>query len=109
MKIHILEDCIAQHTLLKIGKSLLLVIGYTDDYYSAFGTIAINNNSNNCRLTQNLVLNDEKAPYDSPKRWIRYRYFRLCTLPFNIKYKWKGIDRIFKIHPTVWIRLNKIN
>lgn len=105
MKIHILEDCTAQHTILNIGKSLLLVIGYTDDYYSVFGEEHLENRK---RITEDLVLNDRNAPCDSPKRWIRYRFFRLLTLPFNITYKWKGTDTTFKIHPEVWIRLNKV-
>lgn len=103
-KMRILEDCVVQDTILNIGKSLLLVIGYTDSYYSAFGYV----HTQNTRLTEDLVLKDKTAPYDSPKRWVRYKYFKLCTLPFNIKYKWKGIDKIFKIHPEIWIKLNKI-
>lgn len=105
MKIHILEDCVAQHTILNIGKSLLLVIGYTDTYYSSFGYA----HTENTRLTEHLVLKNKTADYDSPKRLVKYRYFRLCTLPFNIKYKWKGSNTIFKIYPEVWIRLNKVN
>jgi len=105
MKIHILEDCIAQHTILNIGKSLLLVIGYTDSYYSAFGGEHL---STHKRITEDLVLKDKTVSNDNPKRWIKYRYFKLCTLPFNIKYKWKEINKIFKLHPEVWIRLNKV-
>ena len=105
MKTHILEDCIEQHTILNIGKSLLLIIGYTDSYYSAFGGEHLLSHK---RITEDLVLNDKKAYYDSSKRWIRYRFFKLLTLPFNITYKWKGTNTTFKIHPEIWIRLNKV-
>lgn len=104
MKIHILEDCISQHTILNIGKSLLLVIGYADYYYSEFGFARIQNT----RLTEDLILKDKTASYDSPKRWIKYRFFKLLKLSFNITYRWRGIDRTFKIHPEVWIRLNRV-
>lgn len=105
-KVHVLKYCIAQHTILNIGKSLLLIIGYTDAYYSAFGEIYLLNNRR--RITEDLVLNDEKAFYNSHKRYIRYKFFKLLTLPFNITYRWEGTNITFKIHPKVWIRLNKV-
>lgn len=104
MKIHVLEDNVCQHNLINIGKSRILVIGYTDACYSSFGDTWIEGS----RITEDLVLHNKNAAYDSPNRWWRYRFFRLCTLPISIKYRFVGSETIERIKPTVWIRLNRI-
>ena len=104
MKIHVLEDNVCQHNLITICKSRVLVIGYIHDYYSSFGYTC----TEGSRITEDLVLHDENAAYDSPNRWWRYRFFRLCTLPISVKYRFVGSETIERIRPTVWIRLNRI-
>ena len=96
-----LEDNVCQHNLFTIGKQLIMCIGFMDWCYCQFNT--------DKRTTEDLVLHDENARYDSPDRWWRYRFFRLCRLPFKVKYKWVGYNKPFKVRPEIWIRLNRID
>lgn len=95
-----LEDNVCQHNLFTIGKSLIMCIGFMDWCYCPFYT--------DKRTTEDLVLHNDNARYDSPNRWWRYRFFRLFRLPFNVKYKWVGNDKPFKVRPEIWIRLYRI-
>lgn len=107
MKVHVLDYNTCQHNVFSLGrKHLILVVGYTDGCYSQFNDYDFDGNKQN--TTQDLVLNDPDARYDSPNRWIRYKFRRICRLPFKVAYRWKGDDEIFKIHPTLWIRTKKI-
>ena len=95
-----LADNVSQDNLFSIGKKLILCVGFTDDCYSPFSTTD--------RTTSDLVLHDKFARYDSPKRWWRYCFLRVCRLPFKVKYKWIGYDHVFKVRPEIWIRLYHI-
>lgn len=106
MKIHELDYNTATSFLFNIGKKLLVVVGYTDNCYSQFNDYDYDGNKQ--RTTEDLVLNDPDAGYDSPNRWIRYKFRRICRLPFAVTYRWKGASETFKIHPTLWIRTKKI-
>lgn len=97
-----ITDNTCQHNLLNIGNERILVIGFIDSY-SAFDCEYVEG-----RFTEELVLHDKNARYDSPNRWWRYRFFRLCRLPFKVKYRIEGSDYVFKSRPEVWIRLNRI-
>lgn len=97
--IRVLADNVCQHNLLKIGKKLLLIIGFTD-LYSPFYDVG--------RTTEDYVLHDENARYDSPNRWWRYRFVMLCRLPFKVRYRWEGSDEVFKSRPEIWIRTKRI-
>jgi hypothetical protein len=107
MKAHEIDYNTAQHNVFSLGrKHLILVVGYTDGCYSQFNDYDIEGNKQ--RTTEDLVLNDPDARYDSPNRWIRYKFRRICRLPFKVAYRWAGDDEIFKIYPTLWIRTKKI-
>ena len=93
-------DNLCQHNLCVIGNKLLMVIGFIDSY-SSFYT--------DKRVTDELILHDENAKYDNPNRWWRYRYFRLCRLPFKVRYRREGSNYVFKVRPQIWIRLNRID
>lgn len=101
--VRVLADNVCQHNLLNIGNSKLLVIGFSDLYSSFF-----DEEGNKGRTTEDLVLHDENARYDSPNRWWRYRFVRLCRLPFKVKYRWEGSDEVFKSRPEIWIRTKRI-
>lgn len=107
MKVHEISDNIAQHNVFALGRRrLILVVGYTDGCYSQFNDYDIDGNKRN--TTEDSVLNDPDARYDSTNRWVRYKFRRICRLPFKVAYRWKGDDEIFKIHPTLWVRTKKI-
>lgn len=107
MKIHEINDNTAQHTLFSLGrKKMILLIGYFDNCYSPF--TEYDYDGNKVRTTEDYVLNDPNARYDSPKRWVRYKFRRICKLPFKVPYRWKGSDRVFYIKPILWIRTKKI-
>lgn len=95
-----IEDNVCQHNLFTIGKNLIMCIGFMDWCYCQFNT--------DKRTTEDLVLHNENARYDSPDRWWRYRFFRLCRLPFKVKYKWVGYDKPFKVRPEIWIRIHHV-
>ena len=107
MKIHRLNYNTCQHIVFSLGrKHLILIVGYTDNCYSQFNDYDIDGNKKN--TTEDLVLNDPKAKYDSPKKWIRYKFKRICTLPFKINYCWEDSNRVFTIKPSLWIRIKKV-
>ena len=107
MTVHEISDNTAQNTLFSLGKKkLILVVGYTDGCYAPFSDY--DDDGDKVRTTEDLVLNDPNARYDSPKRWVRYKFRRICKLPFKVAYRWKGSDKVFKIRPTLWIRTKKI-
>lgn len=107
MKIHEIDYNTCQHNVFSLGrKHLILVVGYTDGCYSQFDDYDIDGNKR--RITEDLVLNDPDARYDSPNRWVRYKFRRICRLPFKVAYREAGDDEVFKIHPTLWIRTKKV-
>lgn len=107
MKVHEIDYNTCQHNVFSLGrKNLILVVGYTDGCYSQFNDYDMDGNKQ--KTTEELVLNDPDARYDSPNRWVRYRFRRICRLPFKVAYREVGDDEIFKIRPTLWIRTKKI-
>jgi len=105
IKVHELDDNVFQHDIFTLGKKLLVIVGFTDNCYSQFCNY--DEDGNKRRITEDLVLNDPNAKWDSPNRWVRYKFRKVFTLPFNVAYCWEGSDKIFKIKPTVWIRGRK--
>jgi len=107
MKVHKIYDNTCQHTIFSLGKkSLILVVGYTDGCYSQFNDYDTDGNK---QITaEDLVLNDPDARYDSPNRWVRYKFRRVCTLPFKVAYRWYDNDKVFKIKPALWVRVGKV-
>lgn len=107
MKVHEIDYNTFQHNVFSLGrKHLILVVGYTDGCYSLFNEYDLNGNKQH--TTQDLVLNDPDARYDSPNRWVRYKFRRICTLPFKVAYRWRGDDNVFKVKPALWVRTKKI-
>ena len=94
-----LEDNVCQHNLFVIGNKWIVVVGFKDLYSSFYDVEG--------RTTYDLVLHDENARYDSPNRWLGYRYVRLFRLPFKVKYKWVGSDNTLKVRPEVWLRFKR--
>lgn len=99
--VRVIEDNVCQDNLLCIGKKLLQVVGFYDNIYSPFDVDG--------RFTEDLVLHDSSARYDSPNRWWRYRFIRLFTLPFKVNYRYAGSDEVFQVKPEVWLRLNRVD
>lgn len=107
MKINVLSDNTSQHNVFELGKkNLLVVVGYADCCHSQFSDYDPDGDKR--RTTEDYVLNDSNARYDSPERWHKYRFRRICTLPFKVAYRWQGSDRVFYRKPALWIRVKRI-
>ena len=107
MKVHELNYNTCQHEVFRLGrKKMILLVGYFDNCNSPFAEYDYDGNK--VKTTEDLVLNDHDARYDSPNRWIRYKFRRICRLPFKVAYRWEGDDRVFYRKPTLWIRLKKV-
>lgn len=81
-----------QHKLFSIGR--ILVMGFTDTY-SAFYTD---------EKEVNAFFKNEKTNH-----WDIFRFRRICTLPFAVKYKRRDSDYVFKVHPQIWLKGKKVS
>lgn len=99
IRVRQIEDNVCEDNLVIIGKKRLVVVGYTDGCYSEFGT--------NDNVTEALVMT-KKCKRSHGGEWVRFRFLRICRLPFKVKYQYKGSDHVFDVRPELWLKLNKV-